>query len=273
MLAVFLGLGHRQGQWPAHDVAIIGDGIIKCNGRACRNPERHLILHRFWTGCCRWKLPELALMRHVTLPELAHKRQHFLHVAIAVLLIEARLHSVKFALIGTRAKTKFQTSTRNQIDHRRLTRDVDWMPVGSICDTGAKTDGLGVVSPPGEQLKRIWCNRHFQGMMFSRPGDFKARAISHLHHFQRVLSHRHHVGGIIHPLQIDRKMEFHDLSPFAVSAVRIGLPKVCWMYSSIPSLAACSHRSPESRFRAHSRMSWCRQIPLSERLHGRYSPR
>ena len=199
-------------------------------------------------------------MRHVALPELTHKRQHLLHVAIAVLLVEAGVHPVKFALIGTRAETEFKTSAGDQIHHRRLTRDIDRMPVGSIGNTRSETNAVSVVGPPGEQLKRVWRNRHFQRMMFSCPGDFKPHAISHLHHFQRMFLHRHHVGGVIHPLQIDRKVEFHDLPSLTVSVVQTGSPTVCWMYSSTQSLAACNHRLPESRFHAHSPMSWCHQI-------------
>jgi hypothetical protein len=51
-----------------------------------------------------------------------------------------------------------------------------------------------MLGPPGQDLKRIWGNGHFQRMMLGRPGYFKPALFSHLHHLQCVagnFSHRH----------------------------------------------------------------------------------
>ena len=49
--------------------------------------------------------------------------------------------------------------------------------------------------------------------MFSSPNDAEACLIRHLHHLQRVITHRAHIGGIVHSLEIDSQLELHRILP------------------------------------------------------------
>ena len=133
-------------------------------------------------------------------PQRFQCRQHFLHVPIGIGLLQSIVHAIEFALVGTRAYAKLQSSAADQIGKRGFTGEIDRMPVGSHRASGSEAYIVGMLRPPGEYLKGVGRNRHFQCMVLRGPDNVEAGLIGHLHHFQRMLHDIVHVGAFVHAL-------------------------------------------------------------------------
>ena len=142
-------------------------------------------------------------MSVVTLPERFDSRQHLLHVAPCVGLLESGVHSVELPLIGARADSELQPAIAIQVQQRGFARNINWMPVGCYDHCCAKTDAVSVRRPPGQNLKGIGRNRHFKGMVFRSPDNVEPSGIGHLHHLQRMPLNIGHIGIRGDTLHID----------------------------------------------------------------------
>ena len=204
-----IDLGHRPGERPGHDVVAMFDRMIEGDRRAGGDPDRHLFLHRLRHRGGFRELPELAIVLVIPGPERLHRRQHLMHVAPGVGLLEARMHAVEFTLIGARTDAEFQTSAGQKVGHRRLSGQPDRCPVGGNGDGGAQTDAVGMVAPPCQQLERVRGDGHLHRVMLGGPCDLEPRTVGHLDHFQRVAGDILHVEAVVDPLHVDGELEFH----------------------------------------------------------------
>ena len=87
------------------------------------------------------------------------------------------------------------------------------MPIRGVCHACPQPYLLGVLGPPGQQLKRVRRDGHFKGVMLCCPDHFKSGPIGHLHHLKGMIPDLRHIGAVVHSLKINCQMKFHIFLP------------------------------------------------------------
>ena len=207
---VLLHFGEGPGEAPGHDVAAFLERGVVGAGVARRHPEgRVRLLHRLGAGSGVGKVPVLALVRDVAPPELLQQGDHLQHHRHAEILVHAPGEAIELPLVGAAADAELETAARNEVEERRLSRELDGVPVGRHHHRGAEADAPGARGEVGEELEGTGRDRHLQGVVLRRPHDLEAGPVGELHHRRGVLQHLHHVGVRAQALHVDDEVELH----------------------------------------------------------------
>ena len=199
----------RTSERPTHYICIISNSVIIRDGRSSCHPNPWISLKWLWHRGGGWKIPIFPVMGIITLPQRKYCRQHFLHILISISLQQTWSHSVKLTLISSGAKTELQAATTNQIKECRLSSKLYRVPISCVHNGCSKANFTCLTSPPGKNLKRIGCNRHFQCMMFGSPNYVEAPILRHLYHLKRVTSHVIHSKAVVQTFKIYSELKFH----------------------------------------------------------------